>query len=56
MGAMLRGLQGDIVESRIIRAHYGINIREHWDPEVHESKMYRKTAEKNKYAQRISLD
>jgi hypothetical protein len=45
---MLRGLQGDIVETRIIRHHYGIDIREEWDPKVHEVPDKRRTAESNK--------
>lgn len=45
---MLRGLQGDIVETRTIRNHYGIEMREHWDPNVHEAPEKRRTAESNK--------
>jgi hypothetical protein len=48
-GAMLRGLQGDIVQTRIIRNNYGISFKELWDPDVHESGQYRRTAEKHKY-------
>jgi hypothetical protein len=48
-GAMLRGLQGDIVESRIIRAYYGIMISHPWNPALHESETHREIAERNKY-------
>jgi hypothetical protein len=44
-GAMLRGLQGDIVDTRIIRAAYGVSCRTPWNPAVHESEKHRKTAE-----------
>ncbi|KAJ6098844.1 hypothetical protein N7467_000379 [Penicillium canescens] len=47
-GAMLRGIQGDIVETRIIRHHYGIDIREHWNPDIHEAPDKRRTAELKK--------
>ncbi|OCK78280.1 actin-like ATPase domain-containing protein [Lepidopterella palustris CBS 459.81] len=53
-GAMLRALQGDIVETRIIRACYGITYRTLWDPDVHESIKHRRTAEKNKYGDEFS--
>ena len=52
-GAMLRGLQGDIVENRIIRYHYGIVFNTPWDPDVHESAKYRRMAEKRKYAKLV---
>jgi hypothetical protein len=41
---MLRAIQGDIVETRIIRHHYGIKIYEAWDPAVHEAADKRRTA------------
>jgi len=47
-GAMLRGLQGDIVETRIIRHHYGIQMKETWDSNIHEAPDKRRTAESNK--------
>lgn len=45
---MLRGLQRDIVETRIIRAHYGIKFKAPWNPKVHESGVHRRKAERNK--------
>lgn len=45
---MLRGLQGDIVETRIIRHHYGIQMKETWDSNIHEAPDKRRTAESNK--------
>jgi len=45
---MLRALQGDIVETRIIRSNYGISFKELWDPAIHESPEKQRTAEKNK--------
>jgi len=48
-GAMLRALQGDIVETRIIRSNYGISFKELWDPAIHESPEKQRTASKNKY-------
>ncbi|KAK3317152.1 hypothetical protein B0T19DRAFT_451865 [Cercophora scortea] len=48
-GAMLRGLQGDIVTSRVIRAAYGVVMYTEWDPAVHESDTHRKTAEGLKF-------
>jgi hypothetical protein len=47
-GALLRGVEGGIVETRIIRAAYGISARQEWDPEVHEKPELKRTAEKNK--------
>lgn len=47
-GAMLRAIQGDIVQTRIIRHHYGISIQETWNPDVHEAPDKRRTAESNK--------
>ncbi|KAH8896375.1 hypothetical protein GQ53DRAFT_792192 [Thozetella sp. PMI_491] len=44
-GAMLRGIQGNIVEKRIIRAAYGIAARVVWDPAVHESDKYKRAAQ-----------
>ncbi|CAZ84109.1 unnamed protein product [Tuber melanosporum] len=35
-GALLRGLQGDIVSTRKIRNFYGIEYRQTWEPEIHE--------------------
>jgi len=49
---MLRGLQGDIVETRIIRHHYGIDMREEWNPDVHEAPDKQRTAAANKYVSR----
>jgi hypothetical protein len=46
---MLRGLQGDIVETRIIRAAYGVAVFATWNPIVHESEKHRRAAEKLKY-------
>lgn len=46
---MLRGIQGDIVETRIIRHHYGIDMKEVWNPDVHEAPDKRRTAESNKW-------
>jgi hypothetical protein len=46
---MLRALQGDIVETRIIRSNYGISFKELWDPAIHESPEKQRTAAKNKY-------
>ncbi|PVH69876.1 actin-like ATPase domain-containing protein [Cadophora sp. DSE1049] len=47
-GAMLRALQGDIVETRIIRSNYGIMVREPWDPAIHEIPERERVAAKNK--------
>lgn len=47
-GAMLRALQGDIVETRIIRSNYGIFYKTPWDPEVHETGKHARTAAKLK--------
>jgi hypothetical protein len=54
-GAMLRALQGDIVETRIIRFYYGISHGTPWVPEIHESGKYKRTAAKNKYEAAIFL-
>jgi len=48
-GAMLRGIQGDIVETRIIRHHYGVVARTPWNEEIHEKGDKRRQAEQNKY-------
>jgi hypothetical protein len=48
LGALLRGIEGGIVETRIIRAAYGVQAREPWTPEVHEQGELKRTAEKNK--------
>lgn len=45
---MLRGIQGDIVETRIIRHHYGIEARVNWNPEIHEKGDKRRVAESKK--------
>jgi hypothetical protein len=47
-GAVLGCAEGDIVESRTIRAAYGIGIRIDWDPEIHESAQHQEEASKNK--------
>ncbi|KAH8587270.1 hypothetical protein B0O99DRAFT_642186 [Bisporella sp. PMI_857] len=47
-GAMLRALQGDIVETRIIRSNYGVTVKNLWDPAIHESAKYQRQAAKNK--------
>jgi hypothetical protein len=49
LGALLRGIEGGIVETRIIRAAYGVQAREPWTPDVHEQGELKRTAEKNKY-------
>ncbi len=46
---MHRALQGDIVETRIIRSNYGIFYKTPWDPEIHEKGKYARTAAKLKY-------
>ncbi|KAF2194329.1 hypothetical protein K469DRAFT_548682, partial [Zopfia rhizophila CBS 207.26] len=48
-GAMLRGIQGDIVETRIIRHHYGVVARTPWNVDIHEKGDKRRQAEQNKY-------
>ena len=48
-GAMLRALQGDIVETRIMRFNYGIASNSPWNPEIHESAKYERIATRNKY-------
>ena len=45
---MLRGLQGDIVETRIIRAAYGLSTNTSWNPQVHESEKLNRAAQKLK--------
>jgi hypothetical protein len=45
---MLRALQGDVVETRVIRANYGIIFRSPWDPDVHETPERRRAAAKYK--------
>jgi len=52
---MLRALQGDIVETRIIRSNYGISFKTIWNPEVHESAKYQRQAAKNKYKLTLQL-
>jgi hypothetical protein len=46
---MLRGIQRDIVETRLIRAFYGINHKTQWNPAVHETPERWKIAEGRKY-------
>lgn len=53
-GAMLRGIQGNIVQSRIIRSYYGISIKTEWDPDVFETPERRRAAAKNKYVSFVS--
>lgn len=48
-GAMLRGVQGNIVQSRIIRNYYGISMKMDWDPAVHEAPERKRTAAKHKF-------
>ena len=48
-GALLRGLQGDIVSTRKIRNFYGIEYRQTWDPEIHEVGDFANEAAKHKY-------
>jgi len=48
-GALLRGIEGGIVETRIIRAAYGIMSYQNWDPEKHEKGEMKRLAAKNKY-------
>jgi hypothetical protein len=51
---MLRAIQGDIVETRIIRHHYGVEMKQEWNPHVHEVPDKRRTAEANKLGRRCT--
>lgn len=47
-GAMLKAIQGEVVESRKIRAYYGVRIEQAWDPIIHEAPHLRAQAEEKK--------